>query len=138
MIVMDNLSTLIRTGKENEGEGWLPVQEWVLRLRRRGISVLFIHHAGKAGQQRGTSRREDVLDTIIVLKKPADYTSGDGAYFEIHFEKARGLYGDEVKPFEARLESHEDNQGITTINWIHKILEDSTREKVKHLSLIHI
>ena len=131
LIVMDNLSTLIRTGKENEGESWLPVQGWALRLRRRGISVLFIHHAGKGGQQRGTSRREDVLDTVIALRQPTDYTSDKGAYFEIHFEKSRGLYGDEVKPFEARLETHEDNSGIKTINWTYKTLEDSTREKVK-------
>ncbi|HIO43407.1 MAG TPA: winged helix-turn-helix transcriptional regulator [Gammaproteobacteria bacterium] len=131
LIVIDNLSTLTRTGKESEGESWLPVQEWALRLRRRGISVLFIHHAGKAGQQRGTSRREDVLDTVIALRKPTDYTPETGACFEIHFEKARGLYGIELEPFEAKLESHEDNNGLTTINWIHKKLDDSTTEKVK-------
>ena len=131
LIVMDNLSTLTRTGKESEGESWLPVQEWALGLRRRGKSVLFIHHAGKAGQQRGTSRREDVLDTVIALRKPADYTPETGACFEIHFEKSRGLYGDEIKPIEAKLESHKDNHGATTINWIVKNLEDSTREKVK-------
>ena len=132
LIVMDNLSTLTRSGKESEGESWLPVQQWVLKLRRRGISVLFIHHAGKAGQQRGTSRREDVLDTVIVLRKPADYTPETGACFEVHFEKARGLYGDEIKPFEASLESHEDNNGTTTINWTVKNLDESTREKVKN------
>ena len=86
LIVIDNLSTLTRSGKESEGESWLPVQIWALRLRRRGISVLFIHHAGKAGQQRGTSRREDVLDTVIALRKPTDYTPETGACFEIHFE----------------------------------------------------
>ena len=131
LIVIDNLSTLTRTGKESEKESWLPVQEWALKLRRRGISVLFIHHAGKAGQQRGTSSREDVLDTVIALRKPTDYTPETGACFEIHFEKARGLYGIELEPFEAKLESHEDNNGLTTINWIHKKLDDSTTEKVK-------
>ena len=34
-------------------------QEWLLRLRRRGVSVLIVHHAGKGGEQRGKSRRED-------------------------------------------------------------------------------
>jgi hypothetical protein len=131
LLVLDNLSTLTRTGKESEGESWLPVQEWALGLRRRGISVLFIHHAGKAGQQRGTSRREDVLDTVIALRKPADYNPETGACFEVHFEKSRGLYGDEIKPIEAQLESHKDNHGTTTINWIVKNIEDSTREKVK-------
>ena len=49
LIVMDNLSSLTRTGKENEGESWLPVQEWALRLRSRGKTVLFMHHSGKGG-----------------------------------------------------------------------------------------
>jgi hypothetical protein len=40
LLVLDNLSALCRSGKENEGESWLPVQEWLLRLRQQGISVL--------------------------------------------------------------------------------------------------
>ena len=68
LVVLDNLSTLFRSGKEYDSDSWLPVQEWLLRLRSRGKSVLLIHHAGKSGQQRGTSRREDVLDTVITQK----------------------------------------------------------------------
>jgi hypothetical protein len=68
LIIADNISTLCRTGKENEAEGWLPVQGWALRQRAQGRSVLFIHHSGKGGAQRGTSKREDVLDTVISLK----------------------------------------------------------------------
>lgn len=78
LLILDNISTLCRTGKENEGDSWLPVQEWALQLRRRGISVLFVHHAGKGGAQRGTSRREDVLDTVIVLRQREDYTPDQG------------------------------------------------------------
>jgi putative DNA primase/helicase len=65
-LVIDNISTLASAGRDNEADSWTPVQGWLLKLRRRGLSVLLIHHAGKAGQQRGTSRREDVLDTVIV------------------------------------------------------------------------
>ena len=133
LIVMDNISTLIRTGKENEGESWLPVQEWGLRLRSRGKTVLFIHHSGKGGQQRGSSRREDVLDTVIALKKPADYKQQDGACFEVHFEKNRGLYGDDVKPFEVRLASNTSVDGKNKFAWTWKSLEASTFEKVCRL-----
>jgi len=63
VLFADNISTLVRTGKENEAEGWLPAQNWVLRHRRAGRAVVLLHHAGKGGAQRGTSRREDVLDT---------------------------------------------------------------------------
>ena len=37
------------------------MQNWLLKLRRQGKSVLLIHHAGTNGRQRGTSRREDAL-----------------------------------------------------------------------------
>lgn len=103
VIFVDNISTLARAGRENEAESWLPVQEWALEQRRAGRSVVFIHHAGKGGLQRGTSRREDVLDTVIALRKPADHAADQGARFEVHFEKNRGFHGDDAKPFEAAL-----------------------------------
>jgi hypothetical protein len=103
LVIVDNLSTLCRCLKENEADSWTPVQNWLLAQRRTSKSVLVIHHGGKSGTQRGTSRKEDVLDTVIGLRKPPDYQADQGARFEIHFEKARGFYGPEAEPFEARL-----------------------------------
>jgi putative DNA primase/helicase len=65
LLILDNLSTLCTTGSESASDAWVPMQNWLLKLRRRGISVLLIHHAGVNGRQRGTSRREDALDTVI-------------------------------------------------------------------------
>ena len=129
LIVADNLSTLCRSGKEAEGESWLPIQEWALRQRAAGRSVLFVHHSGKNGEQRGTSRREDVLDTVIALRRPCDYSPDKGACFEVHFEKARGIYGDATKPFEASLTTGSDERQ----EWVMKNLEESTAEKVAKL-----
>jgi hypothetical protein len=103
LLVLDNLSSLTAVIRDNDAESWSPIQEWLLRLRRRGISVLIVHHAGKGGGQRGTSRREDVLDTSISLGRPNDYEAPQGARFEVHLEKARGIHGDEARPFEAAL-----------------------------------
>jgi putative DNA primase/helicase len=108
LVIVDNCSTLIRSGKENEGDSWLPVQSWALAHRRAGRSIIFVHHDGKGGQQRGTSRREDVLDTVIGLRRPEDYRSDQGARFEIIFEKARGFYGDGAQSFEAKYETRDD------------------------------
>jgi putative DNA primase/helicase len=124
LVIVDNLSCLCRTGKENEGEGWLPVQGWALDLRRRGIAVLFVHHAGKGGAQRGTSRREDVLDTVINLRRPADYTADQGARFEIVFEKARGFVGNDAKPLEA---IYQVNHGAASWSW--RDLADSAYDR---------
>ena len=65
------------------------MQNWLLQLRRQGVAVLLIHHAGTNGRQRGTSRREDALDTVIALRRPDDYSPEQGARFEVHFEKLR-------------------------------------------------
>jgi hypothetical protein len=74
VLFADNISTLVRSGKENEAESWLPVQNWALRHRRSGRAVAMLHHAGKGGAQRGTSRREDVLDTVISVRQREDYS----------------------------------------------------------------
>ena len=89
LIVLDNLSTLSLGGKENESASWTCVQQWLLSMRANGKTVLLVHHSGKNGQQRGTSKRTDVLNTVIDLRRPRDYTPEQGAAFEIHFTKAR-------------------------------------------------
>src|ERR1700738_643103 len=89
LLILDNLSTLCTSGSESGSDAWVPMQNWLLSLRRRGISVLLVHHAGTNGRQRGTSRREDALDTVIALRRPEDYSPEQGARFEIHFEKLR-------------------------------------------------
>lgn len=103
LIVIDNLSTLVRSGAENEADSWGVVQAWAIRQRSAGRSILLVHHSGKNGAQRGTSRREDVLGTVIQLKRPAGYHQSDGAKFEVHFTKARGFYGSSAEPIEAHL-----------------------------------
>jgi hypothetical protein len=128
LIIIDNLSTLARGGKENEGESWLPVQEWALRHRAKGRAVLFIHHAGKGGQQRGASRREDVLDTVISLRRPTEYNPADGAVFELHFEKARNLTGDEAQPLDVRLLGDENG-----ISWEFSPAEDGILARLEAL-----
>lgn len=126
LIILDNLSSLIRSGKENDASDWMPVQSWILSLRAKGKSVLLIHHTGKNGTQRGCSKREDVLDTVIILEKPKDYEERQGARFIVKYEKARGFFGDDAKPFEAKL--YTDEKGH--MSWKRQSLEESSYEKV--------
>jgi putative DNA primase/helicase len=112
LLIIDNISTLCWTGSDNDAGSWTSMQEWILRLRRRGIAVLLVHHSGKSGEQRGTSRREDVLDTVIGLRRPEDYQPQQGARFEVHVEKSRAHFGDAGRPFEASLTST-DGRGLT-------------------------
>lgn len=115
LIVVDNLSSLSRTGPENEGESWLPLASWALAQRREGRAVLFVHHEGKSGQQRGSSRREDLLDVVISLSRPSDYSEQEGARFLVKFKKARGLRGADVDEIEALLTK--DAAGLPQWAW---------------------
>lgn len=127
LLIVDNISTLASGGgRENEADSWTPIQQWALHQRRANRSVLFMHHSGKGGQQRGTSRREDVLDTVLALRRPADYQPDQGARFEIHFEKGRSLHGDDAKPFEASL--------ADTGGWTTRDLADADMARVLALS----
>ena len=103
LIIVDNISTLCRTGKENDSDQWTPVQRWLLKMRSEGRSILLIHHANKSGGQRGTSGREDVLDTVIALRKPQGSSPTEGASFEVHYEKNRGFSGNDAQAFSASL-----------------------------------
>jgi putative DNA primase/helicase len=128
LIVVDNISTLVRCAAENDAESWKPVQRWVLDQRRANRSVLFVHHANKRGGSRGTSRREDVADTVISLTRPDDYEATEAARFVIKFEKARGFTGEDVEPLEARYETV-----AGAARWTWKPLVDEVYERATDL-----
>jgi DNA-binding NarL/FixJ family response regulator len=85
---------------------------------------LFVHHAGKGGEQRGTSKREDIMDSVIKLSLPSDYTPADGARFVVTFTKSRGFSGPQAEPFEASL-----RDGL----WSSKSLEDVRTSRILEL-----
>jgi putative DNA primase/helicase len=129
VVFVDNLSCWARSGRENEAESWLPIADWILSLRRRGIAVILIHHAGKGGQQRGTSKREDLLDVVISLSRPKDYDPTQGAVFVSEFTKSRGLTGDAVEGLELQLGGTEDRA-----TWSYRTVESSTYDRVVALA----
>lgn len=112
LVILDNLSCLFSL-PENDADEWKgKAQPWLMDLRRRGIAVAFLHHAGKSGTPRGTSQREDALDYAIGLRHPPNYDQSQGARFVVTSEKSRA--GASFKPFEAKLETSEDGGAVWT------------------------
>lgn len=129
VIVFDNLSCLLPGVREDKRDEWTSlVLPFLLWLRRRGISVVLIHHSGKGGDQRGTSSREDALDTIIRLDRVPS-VGHLGAQFVVRFVKSRGTYGEEVSDIEARLE---EVNGSPVWTW--KPVEQSTKDRLLRLT----
>ena len=91
----------VRHARRLVGVGRVTREDWpdgAPRLDEVGISPSL---------KRGTWRREDVLDTVLGLRRPSDYTPDQGARFEVVLEKARGFYGDDAQAFEARYEERD-------------------------------
>jgi KaiC/GvpD/RAD55 family RecA-like ATPase len=114
ILILDNAAALTPGLRENIKDDWDPVNQWLISLRHLGVATILIHHAGKGGQQRGTSGREDAMDTIIKMDYPKKYDqSQDYAWFKIAFEKSRNLQpGDSKKQFTLRIVEHPDG-GLT-------------------------
>lgn len=92
LIIIDSLSTLSSGVDENDNTALDILIRWLMELRHQGYSVLLVHHAGKSGDQRGASRREDYLDTSIKLEAPGSDIPHAGAHFKLIFSKVRGPY----------------------------------------------
>jgi putative DNA primase/helicase len=129
VVIVDNLSAWARSGRENEAESWLPIADWILALRRKGKAVILIHHSGKGGQQRGTSKKEDLLDVVIGLSRPKDYDPSQGAVFVSEFTKARNLTGKDAESLEMTMTVIDDRA-----TWECRTVEASTYDRVVALT----
>ena len=89
LLILDNIVTLCPGGDEKESEDWSVIQEWILYLRRKGISVFLVQHAGKSGDQIGTSKKEIQLSCNIKLRTQSDYTPEEGLRVEAKLTKLR-------------------------------------------------
>ncbi|GHF13848.1 hypothetical protein GCM10017044_04920 [Kordiimonas sediminis] len=103
LLIIDNLSTLCRTGVENDAESWSQMQQWLIKLRSRKITVILVAHDGKSGDQRGTSKKEDIMDNIIHLTRPKNKSAMDGAHMTVTFTKCRNSKSGELQEITCNL-----------------------------------
>ena len=109
--VLDNLASTTPGIDENAKKDWDPINEWLLELRFHGISTILLHHTNKAGQQRGTSAREDNIDISIMLKQPHNYLPEEGARFLVKFEKSRVPTADLPQIADTQFHLSQDERG---------------------------
>lgn len=139
LLVLDNVSTLFRSGaNENEAASWTGPQEWLVSLKGRGVATLLVHHTNKTGGQRGTGKKEDILGSSILLKRPQDYEAREGCRFTLEFTKARALTGEDAQGFEAALVDgrwHVEGKKAATLADVLELKRGglSTREIAEHV-----
>ena len=89
LLIFDNLSSLAPGIDENSKMEFDPINRWLLQLRFHKVAIIMTHHTGKTGMQRGTSAHEDHVDVSLMLKRPRDYSEGDGCKFICRVDKDR-------------------------------------------------
>lgn len=108
LFIIDNLSTSQSGMKENDNDDFDKIKDWLLSLRRRSITVLIVHHAGRSGEMRGSSRREDPAHWILSLRDASE----DGAkakQFVTTFAKCRNCQGRDAMPLRWTLQDEADH-----------------------------
>ncbi|HKV79775.1 MAG TPA: AAA family ATPase [Candidatus Sulfotelmatobacter sp.] len=89
VVVFDNWSRLANIGTNDE-DSFFQFTDWCVRMRLRGVTVIYLHHDGKDKHtQRGHSKPEDPLNWVIGLRWSGDYKGQEGLKCVLEFEKAR-------------------------------------------------
>lgn len=130
VLFLDNISSLSPSSDEQETEEWALMEDWFGDLCWRGITVLFVHHAGKGGDQRGTSKREDLLQFVLKMHIPSDHHVDESLRAEMYLTKLRGkcekaIYG---QPFELRLGADEHGDPAWQIRQLRDLLRERARQ----------
>lgn len=128
LIILDLVSTLVRSGVDNDVEGWRAIQTWSLRHRAKGRAIIYLHHQGRSGNPRGTSSREIVLDARIKLERDYEASTDERSSFKLEFPKSRDFWGKDAAPMLIHLSTKSG-----TVEWSHETVRDHTKERIRAL-----
>lgn len=98
VLILDNLSALCRGVAENDNDNWETLLNWLFAFRRRQVTVIIVHHAGRNGEMRGASRREDAANWILRLQDDTENDDEREKAIVSTFAKARGCKPQDAMP----------------------------------------
>ena len=136
VVILDNLSTLASGMKENDSFAWEQVNNWLLQFRRHKIAVIIVHHAGRNGEARGTSKREDAAFWVMALDDAKKHTDDKtGARFTSRFTKPSRNTQEEVPAYEWQVTT-DTQTGEISVNYklaqsldvFRKLIEDGVTD----------
>lgn len=131
VIIFDNLSGLTRPVSNHDGDlsQWQRIQPWFVRLRDKGKTIILLHHAGKSGDQRGHSDKEDPMDNVLKLVP----FEAAGLGIEIRIKKGRDL-----KPHEKRSIRAEGVFSDTGLFWHWEYANDAVESRVERMHVLKV
>lgn len=88
VLILDSQSTLMY-GDSIDSRFQEQRQDVLRQLRWQGLCIIEMHHLGKGGLQRGSSKNDDILDVQVKMNRVMDWEPEDGLLFELSYEKVR-------------------------------------------------
>jgi hypothetical protein len=102
VLFLDNITALTSID-ENKSTDWAGIMLWLMRLKTKGVVIIFFHHVGKStGTASGSNLAQRLVDTHIILRRlpeKAKFEDHDGVQCSVHFDKFRNFGGKNAKPF---------------------------------------
>ena len=121
LVILDNFSTLGEVEDENAASSFNAIQAFLLRLKTAGVATMLVHHAGKSGDFRGSSKLSATFETIIRLERPAVDAGRGEARFRVVWDKVRsGGPGRHVREAVATLDTIAKPTGGVTASWTYE------------------
>jgi putative DNA primase/helicase len=100
VVFLDNIFSLFPGLDLKSDTDWGPVNEWLLRLRAKGLTLILLHHPPKKQEyQFGTGSMIWNADTVLFLKNAKEYSDNCSFTIQVQKSRVRGL-GLEGKRFE--------------------------------------
>jgi len=129
LIIFDNYGCLTtKNGTESDEHVWDRCWGLIKQLKAMKKAIIIVHHAGKGGLQLGTSKKEQPLNWMIELRRPAIYEATEGARFELRFTKIRGVHGEDVESLLVNIK--ESAHGLA---WEWGGLDDELEERIAQM-----
>jgi hypothetical protein len=118
LIILDNFSTLGEVVDENAASSFNAIVQFLLGLKTQGVTTMLVHHAGKSGDFRGSSKLAATFETIIKLEKLNEQAEHGTAQFRVCWDKVRaGGPKKSVREVVAKLEHHERFGEPARVTW---------------------
>lgn len=89
LVILDNFSTLGEVDDENAASSFNAIQQFLLQLKVQGVATMLVHHAGKSGDFRGSSKLAATFETIIKLERLGSTVEHGAAAFRVRWDKVR-------------------------------------------------
>lgn len=121
LIILDNFTTLGEVEDENAASSFNDIQQFLLSLKMEQVATILVHHAGKSGDFRGSSKLAATFETIVQLEKMDNIEEEHGeASFRVRWNKVRaGGKKKKVRDVAAKLVTKGGDYDANVQEWIY-------------------